>query len=77
MPRANVVSTVGQSKSSRLVVSMLCTERVPSVRCQSPSTTASATAKATVDTAYGTPRPTCATSAATVPKTLTMATAVQ
>lgn len=40
-------------------------------------TTASATAKTTVDTAYGTPTPTCATSAAIVSNTLTSTTAVQ
>jgi hypothetical protein len=40
-------------------------------------TTASATMKNPVDTAYGMPNPTCSTSAAIVPNALTMTTASQ
>ncbi len=50
---------------------------MPSSRRHRPNTTASATAKAAVETAYGTPITTCATSAAIVPNTLTITTAAQ
>jgi hypothetical protein len=48
-----------------------------SARYQSTKIAASTAANATVDTAYGTPNPTCRTSAAIVPNTLTMTEASQ
>ncbi len=52
-------------------------DRVPSLRYQRAKTAASAAMNNGVESVYGTPRPTCSTSAAIVPNTLTMTIAVQ
>ena len=52
-------------------------DRVCSVAYQQPNTMARTHTKDNVLTAYGTPRPMCTTSAAMVPKTLTMETVPQ
>ena len=56
---------------------MLWIESVCSTQNQSVKTAASTTTNNTVDITYGTPKPTCSTSAAMVPNTPTIATANQ
>ena len=52
-------------------------DSVRSVRCQAKNTAARTTAYRADEAMYGTPNPTCSTSAAIVPKTPTMTTANQ
>ncbi len=56
---------------------MLWMDSVLSVRCQATKTATSATAYSTDDAMYGTPKPTCSTSAHIVPNTPTITTANQ
>jgi hypothetical protein len=56
---------------------MVCTESVPSVRCQITKTAARTTAYSSADATYGTWNQTWRTSAAIVPKMPTMTTASQ
>ena len=56
---------------------MLWIESVPSHRCQHENTAASTTEYNRADATYGTPNPTCKTSAAIVPKTPTITTVSQ